>query len=184
MIYRWKYRTPEDFDDLLMSSDGAYLTGLWFEGSRDEGKQNPEACECLLPVFRESIAWLDAYFDGRPPETIPAVRMQNLTPFREAVLNILKDIPWGTTTTYGAIASRLAQERGIRRMSAQAVGNAVGWNPVCIMIPCHRVIGADGSMTGYGGGLENKKQLLRHEQKGLLSGTVPTGETTGEAGSA
>ena len=164
MTYRWKYKTPEGFDDLLMSSDGETLTGLWFEGSRDEGKQNPEACERLLPVFRESIAWLDAYFAGRPPETIPAVSMQNLTPFREAVLSILKEIPWGETVTYGAIAARLAQERGIRRMSAQAVGNAVGWNPVCIMIPCHRVIGADGSLTGYGGGLENKKQLLRHEQ--------------------
>jgi len=165
MTYIWKYETPEGFDDMLMNSDGEHLTGLWFEGSDDEKKHKLYADEKRLPIFEITEKWLDDYFIGKLSSDIPNIKTENLTPFRRDVSEIMKKIPFGETSTYGEIAGTLARERGIFKMSAQAVGGAVGWNPVCIIIPCHRVIGSDGSLTGYGGGIRNKELLLQHERK-------------------
>ncbi len=161
-IYRCK--TPGGLDDLLLSSDGETLTGVWFEGSQDAAKHKGAIVESDSPVFKEARRWLDAYFAGREPSWRPRYRIRGLTPFRKAVIDEMLKIPFGETTTYGDIAKTIAAKRGIARMSAQAVGGAVGWNPLCIVIPCHRVIGADGSLTGYGGGIANKRALLARER--------------------
>lgn len=158
----YRYHTPDGFDNLLMCSDGEALTGLWFEGSHDERK-HPLSVEerlpaiSLLPVILDTFRWLDIYFSGCQPDFTPAYRMDNLTPFRKAVSEVMCEIPFGQTMTYGEIAKRL------KVRSAQAVGGAVGWNPVCLIVPCHRVVGANGSLTGYGGGLHNKIALLKLE---------------------
>ncbi|MBQ3746679.1 MAG: methylated-DNA--[Kiritimatiellae bacterium] len=167
MTFKCKYKTPKGFSDMWMNSDGEVLTGLWFEGSRDQSKHTLDCKERDLPVFREMRRWLDIYFSGRKPDFTPSYRIGDLTPFRRAVVDAMRAIPFGETTTYGDIAAAVAKKRGIAKMSARAVGGAVGWNPICIIIPCHRVIGADGRLTGYGGGLANKSALLRHERKML-----------------
>ena len=107
---------------------------------------------------------IDAYFSGKPLSKAPKLKITGLTPFREEVFEIMSAIPFGKTMTYGEIAEKIARRRGIDRMSSQAVGGAVGWNPVCIIIPCHRVVGAGGALVGYGGGIENKRLLLEHEK--------------------
>ena len=165
MFSIWKYKTPDGFSDLLLNSDGEYLTGLWFEGSADGSKHTILCEEKELPVFRETCQWLDLYFVGKNPDFTPRYKINGLTPFRQEVIEIMKTIPYGETITYGEIAAIIAKKRGLTRMSAQAVGGAVGWNPICIIIPCHRVMGANGSLTGYGGGIANKIALLAHERK-------------------
>lgn len=165
MFSIWKYKTPDGFSDLLLNSDGEYLTGLWFEGSADGSKHTSFGEEKELPVFRETCQWLDLYFVGKNPDFTPRYKINGLTPFRQEVIEIMKTIPYGETITYGEIAAIIAKKRGLTRMSAQAVGGAVGWNPICIIIPCHRVMGANGSLTGYGGGIANKIALLAHERK-------------------
>lgn len=161
-MYKWYYTSPPEFSDIIMTSDGEYLTGLWFEGSRfmpdiSSYKENP------LPVFEKTVKWLDIYFSGNEPDFTPEYRITNLTPFRQAVSDIMCTVPYGEVTTYGSIAKQIAKSRGTAKMSAQAVGSAVGHNPVCIIIPCHRVMGSDGSLTGYGGGINNKIALLKLE---------------------
>ena len=146
-----------------MNSDGVVLTGLWFEGSRDRPMHRPDCGERDLPPFRETRRWLDIYFSGHQPDFTPPYRIDDLTPFRRAVADAMLAIPFGEATTYGAIAAALAKKRGLARMSARAVGGAVGWNPICIIIPCHRVVGSNKSPTGYGGGIRNKLALLRLE---------------------
>ena len=158
----FRYPTPEGFDDLLMCTDGEALTGLWFEGSRDANKHSSgivETCHgaSLPPVIRDTCRWLDIYFSGRQPDFTPTYRMESLTPFRKAVLDKVCEIPFGQTVTYGEIAKKLKVN------SAQAVGGAVGWNPICLIVPCHRVMGANGNLTGYGGGMHNKIALLKLE---------------------
>ena len=159
MEYSRKYKTPEGFDDLVMCGDGGALTGLWFEGSRDDWRDTRGCERHETPVFRDTCRWLDEYFVGRDPGFTPNYRIEGLTPFRQAVIDEMLRIPYGATISYGDIAKAIAKKRG-GRVSAQAVGGAVGWNPICIIIPCHRVIGADGSLTGYGGGVENKVSLF------------------------
>lgn len=117
----------------------------------------------IPPILKETSHWLDIYFSGHQPDFNPDYKIENLTPFREEVIEILTKIPFGKTISYGEIASKIAHNRNIPNMSAQAVGNAVGWNPICIIIPCHRVIGSDGNLIGYGGGIQNKEALLRLE---------------------
>ena len=160
--YVWKYKTPEGFDELVMCGDGEALTGLWFEGSRDDMRDARRCERRETPVFRDTCRWLDAYFAGHDPDFMPRYRIEGATPFRRAVIDEMLKIPYGATVSYGDIAEAIERKRG-GRVSAQAVGGAVGWNPICIIIPCHRVIGADGSLTGYGGGLKNKMSLLAHE---------------------
>ena len=157
-----KYKTPEGFDDLVMCGDDEALTGLWFEGSRDDMREARGRERRETPVFRDTCRWLDEYFEGHDPGFTPNYRIDGLTPFRQAVIDEMLRIPYGATVSYGDIAKAIARKRG-GRVSAQAVGGAVGWNPICIIIPCHRVIGADGSLTGYGGGLGNKVALLAQE---------------------
>ena len=166
MIFR--YITPEGFDNLLIQIKDDMLTGLWFEGSRDGDKQAllPEASiqeASIPPVLHDTCRWLDIYFTGRQPDFTPKFRIDKLTPFRKEVSEMMREIPFGKTLTYGEIASQIAKKQGIAKMSAQAVGGAVGWNPICIIIPCHRVIGANGNLTGYGGGMHNKIALLKLE---------------------
>lgn len=162
-VYYRTYQTPCDMDNMVMCSDGEYLTGLWFEGSEEMPGHLRIGEEKELPVFQETRKWLDTYFSGKSPKTFPPVRIYNSTSFRQEVIEIMNMIPYGQTMTYGEIANKIAKSRGLQRMSAQAVGGAVGWNPICIIIPCHRVIGTDGSLTGYGGGIQNKIALLMHE---------------------
>lgn len=165
MIYKYKYHTPECFSDIIMNSDGKYLTGLWFEESKDILKHKVNCEEKELPIFKETSNWLDIYFSGKIPNFIPKYKIDNVTPFREEVINIMNTIPFGETITYSDIAKKIANKRKIERMSAQAVGGAVSSNPICIIIPCHRVVGINGKLTGYSGGIENKKALLIHENK-------------------
>ena len=139
------------------------LTGLWFEGSRKEGNDSA-ACGKKGAATRSLVRrWLDGYFAGVAPDWLPPMRLDGATPFRRLVSEEMQRLPFGTVATYGDIAKRIAAKLGKVRMSAQAVGGAVGWNPICIIIPCHRVIGAGGKLTGYGGGLKNKIALLKHE---------------------
>lgn len=163
MTFQATYRTPGAFSDMLMFSDGEVLTGLCFEGSPDLAKHQLGGAVRDLPVFRETRRWLDLYFSGKDPGFVPPYRLVGATPFREEVSREMLRIPFGATTTYGAIAARLAKRHGAPKMSARAVGAAVGWNPICLVVPCHRVLGSDGNITGYGGGIENKVALLRHE---------------------
>jgi len=162
--YCFTYRTPSEFSDIIMRSDGEFLTGLWFLGSKDANKHTEECEEKDLPIFRETSRWLDEYFSGKNPGKVPKFKVENFTPFRQMVSEIMQSIPYGETVTYGDIAKTLASRLHINKMSAQAVGGAVGWNPICIIIPCHRVVGEGGKMTGYGGGLSNKIALLNLER--------------------
>ena len=148
---------------ITLSSDGEALLGLRFDGQRHfAGTLAPVHKEKSLPVFEQTRRWLEVYFGGRDPGFAPPLRM-NGTAFRRAVWEILLKIPFGRTMTYGEIAAELVRGKGLARMSAQAVGGAVGHNPIALIVPCHRVIGADGSLTGYGGGLERKRRLLALE---------------------
>lgn len=164
MTYKYKYKSPEKFSNIVMISDGEALTGLWFEGSRNLAKHTASCEEKDLTIFRETSRWLDIYFSGKNPDFTPSYKIENATPFRRQVIDIMNTIPFGEILTYGEIAKMVAKERKLDKMSSQAVGGAVGWNPICIIIPCHRVVGANGSLTGYSGGIQNKIALLEHEK--------------------
>ena len=171
MNYIYTYKTPVGFDDMLLGSDGAFLTALCFEHSRDVRKiEHGEPKD--LAIFEQTVRWLDIYFSGKQPDFTPAYKI-DATPFRQAVIERMLRIPYGQTVTYGSIAAELAAERGLARMSAQAVGGAVGFNPICLIVPCHRVVGASGSLTGYGGGIRNKIALLKLEGCDMTAFTVP-----------
>ena len=160
-VSSYRYPTPDGFDDLLMCADGEVLTGLHFVETFPETSSElfPETSQSSIipPVIRDTCRWLDIFFSGRQPDFTPVYCMEGLTPFRKAVMDIVCEIPFGQTMTYGEVAKRL----GIK--SAQAVGGAVGWNPICLIVPCHRVMGANGNLTGYGGGIRNKIALLKLE---------------------
>lgn len=156
MCFAAHYDTP--IGGMTMTSNGVALTALWFEGTRTtclEGMTSVTA----LPVFDETRRWLDLYFAGEKPGFIPPLAPRG-TPFQKQVWDMLLTIPYGKTVSYGDLARRISPT-----MSAQAIGGAVGRNPIGIIIPCHRVIGADGSLTGYGGGLERKQWMLEMERK-------------------
>ena len=161
MHYIYRYDSP--VGSITMASNGTALTGLWFDNQKHFAQTLSEPYdEKLLPVFEDTIRWLDIYFGGDIPDLTPELCLQS-TLFRKAVWDILLTIPYGETVTYGEIAKILAQNIGKEKMSAQAVGGAVGHNPVSIIVPCHRVVGADGSLTGYAGGIDRKKFLLELE---------------------
>lgn len=167
MQYTSHYDSP--LGGITLASDGTALTGLWFDGQKyfadTLAKEHEEAS---LPVFDETRRWLDTYFSGIEPGFTPQLRM-TASPFRRRVWESLLRIPYGKTTTYNAIAKEIASERGLRSMSAQAVGGAVGHNPISLIIPCHRVVGTNGSLTGYAGGIDKKIKLLQLE-RGRQSG--------------
>lgn len=148
---------------MIMNSDGEFLTGLWFEDSRDTSKHELNREEKELPIFKEVSRWLDIYFSGKNPDFTPKYKINNLTPFRKEVVDIMNTIEYGKLLTYNDISKIIAKNRNIEKMSSQAVGGAVGWNPICIIVPCHRVVGTNGSLTGYGGGINNKVELLKLE---------------------
>lgn len=162
MDYTHHYISP--LGGITMASDGEYLTGLWFDGQKyfaDTLKAQYE--EKDLDVFHRTDLWLDFYFSGKEPTFTPPLRMRG-TEFRQEVWQILLTIPFGNTMTYGEIAKILADRHHANSMSAQAVGGAVGHNPISLIIPCHRVTGKNGALTGYAGGLEKKTWLLHMER--------------------
>lgn len=162
MQNRWTFETGTPLGPVLMSSDGEALTGLWFVGQAHFGAGlSPAAVAGECSVFRETEALLERYFGGAVPEGRPALAPEG-TDFQRAVWDVLLTIPYGETRTYGEIAAALAHRLG-RSVSARAVGGAVGSNPISLIIPCHRVLGAVGKLTGYAGGLERKTALLRLE---------------------
>ena len=145
-------------------SDGTSLTGLWFDGQKYfDNTFVTEIPKRQLPVFELTAKWLDLYFAGQCPDFCPPLKLKGST-FRRRVWEILQTIPYGSTMTYGEIAKMIADERGMERMSAQAVGGAVGHNPISMIVPCHRVLGKNGSLTGYAGGVELKEKLLKLEK--------------------
>lgn len=162
MVYKWIYETPINFSDIIIISDGEYLTGLYFKGAKNLCMIEDFMVK-KVSVIEETIHWLDIYFSGQVPTFIPKYRIGNLTPFRKDVYDIMNSIPFGGTLTYGDIAEEIAAKRNIEKMSSQAVGGAISNNPICIIIPCHRVVGANGNITGYSGGINNKIELLKHE---------------------
>ena len=176
MVYFSEYATPI-IGSLTLASDGESLTGCWFENDRyfgygvagSDAKRDTqprgfcpiERCDDL-PVFARVRDWFDRYFAGEKPDPRELPLAARATPFQALVREAMLDIPYGCTTTYGAIAERIAAETG-KRASARAVGGAVGRNPLCVVVPCHRVVGSNGSLTGFGGGLDMKVRLLEHE---------------------
>ncbi len=161
MHYTTFYESP--IGRMLLAADGTGLTGLWFEGQKYFARcLDRESEEKELPVFAEAKRWLDIYFSGKEPDFTPPLHFIG-TDFQKEVWEILCAIPYGQTMTYGAITDQLAKKRGLSRMSAQAVGGAVGHNNLSIIVPCHRVVGSDGSLTGYAGGIERKTFLLNLE---------------------
>ena len=162
--YIHHYHSP--LGGITMASDGKALTGLWFDGQKYFADTlSSEYTERNLPIFDEADRWLDIYFSGTDPGFTPALNMRT-TEFRKAVWEVLLTIPYGKTMTYGQIAEKIANHLKVHRISAQAVGGAVGHNAVSLIIPCHRVVGADGSLSGYAGGIDRKMQLLRMEAAG------------------
>lgn len=149
---------------ITLASDGVALTGLWLEGQKYFAATLSEKAEvCDLPVFQETCKWLDLYFSGCEPDFTPLLKPEG-TAFRQRVWQSLLRIPYGKTICYKDIAQEIAQERGLKILSAQAVGGAVGHNPISIIIPCHRVVGTNGSLTGYAGGIDKKIFLLKTEK--------------------
>ena len=161
MQYTMNYQSP--FGNILLAGDNIGLTGLWFHGEKYDRKSlAPEHLEQSTPILQQTKEWLDIYFSGREPNFMPPLHLIG-TPFRMKVWKILREIPYGATITYGEIGERLKKQDGLKKMSAQAVGGAVGHNEISIIVPCHRVVGANGSLTGYAGGIAIKAALLQLE---------------------
>lgn len=167
MDYIWHYNSP--LGGITLASDGEALCGLWFDGQKYFGaglarqqEQQQQFREQRLPVFHDTCRWLDIYFSGKAPDFTPKLNVRT-TPFGKAICEIMLTIPYGQTATYKELASHYASLHGLQKMSAQAVGNAVAHNPISIIIPCHRVVGSDGTLTGYAAGLDKKNRLLQLE---------------------
>lgn len=171
-----KYESP--LGRITIACDDNVITGLWFDGQKyaeDILNVLPEEAmqrEQEYSLIREAKRWLDIYFSGQEPDFLPPLRYDT-TPFRKLVCDIMLTIPYGKTITYGEIAAKVADHQGIKKMSAQAVGGAVGHNPISLMIPCHRVVGANGNLTGYGGGMDRKIKLLELEKVDMSHFFVP-----------
>ena len=171
MTFIQHYDSP--LGGILLAADAVGLTGLWFDGQKYFARGlSSEREERELPVLLEAKRWLDIYFTGKEPEFLPPLH-PNGSAFRRSVWEILLQIPYGRTTTYGEIARLLSEKRGLTRMSAQAVGGAVGHNEISIIIPCHRVVGTNGSLTGYAGGIDKKVKLLELEHADMTGFFVP-----------
>lgn len=163
MQYTSTYQSP--LGSILLAADETGLTGLWFTGQKYfAASLDPENQERKIPVLAKAGHWLDIYFSGRKPEFQVPLHITG-TKFQQKVWKLLCGIPYGETVTYGELARLIAVQDKTGRISAQAVGGAVGRNPVCVIVPCHRVIGSDGSLTGYAGGVERKAALLRMESE-------------------
>lgn len=171
MAYVQHYDSP--LGGILLAADESGITGLWFDGQKYFARDLPaEHVEQNTPALAEAKRWLDIYFTGGEPDFTPPLHPIG-SGFRQAVWNILLQIPYGQTTTYGEIARQLAAKQGLARMSAQAIGGAVGHNEISIIIPCHRVVGTNGSLTGYAGGIDRKVKLLELEHTDMSGFFVP-----------
>lgn len=162
MEYVYHYKST--LGNITLASDGLSITGLWFDGQKffaDSLDKNNEVK--FLPIFDETIKWLDIYFSGKAPNFTPKIMMKT-TDFRKAVWEIMLTIPYGQTMTYGEIANIISKQKSLSRMSAQAIGGAVAHNSISLIIPCHRVIGTNGNLTGYAGGIDKKIKLLTLEK--------------------
>ena len=156
-----KYQSP--LDEITIVSNGSAITGLWFAKQKHfDAELGENNANSDLPIFTKAMRWLDVYFAGKNPGEIPPIQLDG-TPFQLEVWRILQTIPYGEHTTYGEIAKNIAKKRGIAKMSARAVGGAVGRNPISIFVPCHRVVGSNGKLTGYASGIEKKIKLLKLE---------------------
>ena len=157
-------RLHSPLGEVRLRSDGEALIGLWFVGQVNDAKDISDLeIKNDLPIFGQVESWLEGYFSGKQtPITIPL--QPKGTNFQQRVWQMLQEIPYGQTMTYGEIAQKIAKEKGVATYSAQAVGQAVGKNPISILIPCHRVLGKNGALTGYAGGVHRKEQLLRIER--------------------
>lgn len=189
---------------ITMVSDGEALTGLWIEGQKyaqaalgDTYREIQEGVgetrykdvkrdafdvankDRDLQIFKDTTRWLDIYFSGKNPDFMPPLKL-NGTEFQKEVWEILLAIPYGTTRTYGDIAAQIAKKRNLSRMSAQAVGQAVGHNPISIIVPCHRVVGSNGNLTGYAGGIDKKVKLLELEGIDMDNFFIPEKSSKGE----
>lgn len=161
MQYTNHYDSP--LGGITLGSNGEELIGLWFDEQKYFGDTlGRDREEKDLAVFRETKKWLDIYFSGKVPDFIPPLSML-CSDFRKSVWEVMLAIPYGQTMTYQEIAAEIAKTRGLKQMSAQAVGGAVGHNSISLIIPCHRVVGTNGSLTGYSGGIDKKIWLLEHE---------------------
>lgn len=162
MHYTSHWQSP--IGGILLAADETGLTGLWFEGQKYFAKSlDPTHEEKELAVFEQTKEWLTVYFSGREPDFMMPLHMIG-SPFQLSVWEILRQIPFGETTTYGEIAKIIARQRGLPHMSAQAVGSAIARNKISVIVPCHRVIGTNGSLTGYAGGIDKKVYLLKMEK--------------------
>lgn len=171
MQYTSHYQSP--IGNILLAADEIGLTGLWFEGQKYFALYlDKEHEEKELPIFKQTKRWLDVYFSGKEPDFSVPLHFTG-TDFQNEVWEILYSIPYGTTMTYGEIAKQIAAKRGLKRMSAQAVGGAVGHNEISIIVPCHRVVGSNGSLTEYAGGIDKKIWLLTLEKVDMQSFFVP-----------
>ncbi len=170
MKYITKYSSP--LGNIILTSDGEYLTSVNFE-EYSKLQQNKFTVDNNLKIFKVTKKWLDEYFTGHNPNFTPKYKVNNVTPFRQEVIDEMIKIPFGKIVTYSDIAKNIANKRNIKKMSAQAVGGAVGSNPICIIIPCHRVMGSNGNLTGYGGGLKNKLGLLNTEKVDISNYKIP-----------
>ena len=171
MIFIQHYDSP--LGGILLAADETGLTGLWFDGQKFFARDLPAECvEQNTPALSEVKRWLDIYFTGKEPDFMPPLHPIG-SAFRRSVWDILLRIPYGQTTTYGEIARQLAEKQGRPRIAAQAVGGAVGHNKISIIIPCHRVVGTNGSLTGYAGGIDKKVKLLEWEHTDMTGLFVP-----------
>lgn len=162
MDYTWHYKSP--LGGITLASDGEALVGLWFDRQKYYADVlDAEHQEKRLPVFEDACRWLDIYFSGKAPGFTPKLNMRTSS-FRKSVWEIILTIPFGQTMTYGEISTQIAKEKGMKQMSAQAVGGAVGHNSISLIIPCHRVVGTGGRLTGYAGGIDKKVRLLQMEK--------------------
>lgn len=171
MTYIQHYNSP--LGGILLAADDIGLTGLWFDGQKYFADTLPsEYTEHETPILADAKRWLDVYFTGNEPGFKPPLHIVG-SAFRQKVWKLLLQIPYGQTVTYGELARQLAEKQGAEHMSAQAVGGAVGHNPISLIIPCHRVVGTHGSLTGYAGGIDKKIKLLELEHADTQKLFVP-----------
>ena len=180
MHYLSHYESP--LGAMTMASDGEHLTGLWFDGQKYDRSTIDGNAELKphLPVFTQTAQWLDAYFEGTDPGFTPPISVKG-SDFKKMVSSIMLSIPFGATSTYARIAAEVARRTGRKQMSAQAVGGAVGRNPIVLIVPCHRVLASDGSLRGYAGGVDRKEWLLEREGVNMPGlSTPPDADDGGE----
>lgn len=174
MFYYTNYKSP--IGKIVLASDGENIVGLWNDGQKYFGAKIRDNMieKSDLPVFMRTKKWLDKYFAGKNPDVAELALAPMGSDFQMHVWDILCEIPYGSVTTYGEISKKVAKRMGRKNMSAQAVGGAIGHNPISIIIPCHRVVGTSGSLTGYAGGINKKIKLLEIEGVDLSKFSIPT----------